>query len=103
MGYSGAQGTLIYEKNLKSKILCQTPFKSTGYWFFVVALLKERKQALAPFPGDPAPPVLISFLFQNWVEFNIIYLNPLQLGFPRWSSLQQVPGQRKRCLAFLFI
>jgi hypothetical protein len=27
MGYSGAQGTLIYEKNLKSKILCQTPFK----------------------------------------------------------------------------
>ncbi len=27
MGYSGAQGTLIYEKNLKSKISCQTPFK----------------------------------------------------------------------------
>jgi hypothetical protein len=29
MGYSGAQGTLIYEKNLKSKISCQTPFKYT--------------------------------------------------------------------------
>ncbi len=27
LGYSGAQGTLIYEKNLKSKISCQTPFK----------------------------------------------------------------------------
>ncbi len=27
MGYSGAQGTLIYEKNLMSKISCQTPFK----------------------------------------------------------------------------
>ncbi len=26
-GYSGAQGTLIYEKNLKSKISSQTPFK----------------------------------------------------------------------------
>jgi hypothetical protein len=26
MRYSGAQGTLIYEKNLKSKISCQTPF-----------------------------------------------------------------------------
>jgi hypothetical protein len=26
MGYSGAQGTLIYEKNLKAKISCQTPF-----------------------------------------------------------------------------
>jgi hypothetical protein len=27
MGYSGARGTLIYEKNLMSKISCQTPFK----------------------------------------------------------------------------
>ncbi len=26
-GYSGARGTLIYEKNLKAKISCQTPFK----------------------------------------------------------------------------
>ncbi len=29
LGYSGAQGTLIYEKNLKSKISCQTPFKGS--------------------------------------------------------------------------
>jgi hypothetical protein len=28
MVYSGARGTLIYEKNLKSKISCQTPFKT---------------------------------------------------------------------------
>ncbi len=28
MGHSGARGTLIYEKNLKLKISCQTPFKS---------------------------------------------------------------------------
>jgi hypothetical protein len=27
MEYLGAWGTLIHEKNLKSKILCQTPFK----------------------------------------------------------------------------
>jgi hypothetical protein len=27
MGYSEARGTLIYEKNRKSKISCQTPFK----------------------------------------------------------------------------
>ncbi len=26
MGYSGARGTLIYEKNLMSKISCQTPW-----------------------------------------------------------------------------
>jgi hypothetical protein len=25
MGYSGAGGTLVYEKNLMSKISCQTP------------------------------------------------------------------------------
>jgi hypothetical protein len=28
MTYSGARGTLIYEKNLRSKISCQTPFNS---------------------------------------------------------------------------
>ncbi len=28
MRYSEARGTLIYEKNLKSKISCQTPFNS---------------------------------------------------------------------------
>jgi hypothetical protein len=27
MEYLGTWGTLIYEKNLKSKISCQTPFK----------------------------------------------------------------------------
>ncbi len=27
MRYSEARGTLIYEKNIKSKISCQTPFK----------------------------------------------------------------------------
>jgi hypothetical protein len=27
MEYSGARGTLIHEKKLKSKISCQTPFK----------------------------------------------------------------------------
>ncbi len=30
MEYLGAWGTVIYEKNQKSKISCQTPFKSDG-------------------------------------------------------------------------
>ncbi len=30
MEYLGAWGTLIHEKNLKSKISCQTPFKYQG-------------------------------------------------------------------------
>jgi hypothetical protein len=29
MDYLGAWGTLIHEKNLKSKISCQTPFKAS--------------------------------------------------------------------------
>jgi hypothetical protein len=29
--YSGARGTLIHEKKLKSKISCQTPFKGIVY------------------------------------------------------------------------
>jgi hypothetical protein len=32
MVYSGARGTLIYEKNLKSKFSCQTPFKLYLAW-----------------------------------------------------------------------
>ncbi len=28
LGYSGARGTQIYEKNLKAKVSCQTPFKT---------------------------------------------------------------------------
>ncbi len=31
LGYSGARGTLIYEKNLKPKISCQTPFKQFNH------------------------------------------------------------------------
>jgi hypothetical protein len=41
MGYSGARGTLIYKKNLKSKISCQTPFKS--WW----SCISKFSQALA--------------------------------------------------------
>ncbi len=39
MGYSGAQETLIYEKNLKSKILCQTPFKALWVGDLLVKIL----------------------------------------------------------------
>jgi hypothetical protein len=43
MGYSGTRGTLIYEKNLMSKISCQTPFKGTGsangYNYFLYTLI----------------------------------------------------------------
>jgi hypothetical protein len=46
MEYSGAWGTLIHEKNLKSKISCQTPFKSQRksfrcIYFFECRLYQE--------------------------------------------------------------
>ncbi len=38
MEYSGAWGTLIYEKNLKSKFSCQTPFK------FIITTVTEASK-----------------------------------------------------------
>jgi hypothetical protein len=38
MGYSGAPGTLIHEKNLKLKISCQTPFKWRQIYLVVETL-----------------------------------------------------------------
>ncbi len=42
MEYLGAWGTLIHEKNLKSKISCQTPFKITCRWFSVFCIGHQR-------------------------------------------------------------
>jgi hypothetical protein len=39
MGYSGAQGKLIYEKNLKLKISCQTPFMPPYSPLFTLSLI----------------------------------------------------------------
>ncbi len=44
MGYSGARGTLIYEINLKAKILCQTPYN------LYLGSLKEKGFGLVPNP-----------------------------------------------------
>ncbi len=44
MGYSGAQGTLIYEKNLKSKISCQTPFNIIKIVTHLEVTLQNVKQ-----------------------------------------------------------
>jgi hypothetical protein len=40
MEYLGAWGTLIHEKNLKSKISCQTPFNANG----TARHIKDRPQ-----------------------------------------------------------
>jgi hypothetical protein len=42
MEYSGAQGTLIHEKKLKSKISCQTPFNVRLKMSFVNTVLKHE-------------------------------------------------------------
>ncbi len=44
LGYSGARGTLIYEKNLKPKISCQTPFNHKNHKivnYFIFELVKK--------------------------------------------------------------
>ncbi len=43
IGYSGAQGTQIYEKNLMSKISCQTPFQiDASIWSWSPILIKVK-------------------------------------------------------------
>jgi hypothetical protein len=55
MGYSGARGTLIYEKNLKAKISCQTPFNNCklltapSHLFIRIFTVKD-KYVFCPFP-----------------------------------------------------
>ncbi len=46
MVYSGARGTLIYEKNLKSKFSCQTPFKQLGAHKTLAAMLQPAARPL---------------------------------------------------------
>ncbi len=41
MEYLGAWGTLIHEKNLKSKISCQTPFKHMNMKISTVPEIKS--------------------------------------------------------------
>ena len=46
IGYPEAQGTVIYEKNLKSKISCQTPFKEPVAARAVTLALSEPQRRL---------------------------------------------------------
>jgi hypothetical protein len=45
LGYSEAQGTLIYEKNLKSKISCQTPFKFLNKESSLYSYIRNKNSA----------------------------------------------------------
>ncbi len=69
MEYSEAQGTLIHEKKLKSKISCQTPFKrheTPDHWHKGAAwhLIDMVRLYLSPLPvwrrGDILPVQMIS-------------------------------------------
>jgi hypothetical protein len=44
MEYLGAWGTLIHEKNLKSKISCQTPFKNIKIKIRHIYIQKRSEQ-----------------------------------------------------------
>jgi hypothetical protein len=52
MWYSGARGTLIYEKNLMSKISSQTPFKMCSDVYLLSHLHHEWKMHFRQFGGQ---------------------------------------------------
>ncbi len=70
MGYLGARGTLIYEKNLKSKISCQTPFKEIqqglGAKSYLARGLLIYEQIFAHFLilGSPSSYMTLHFPFE---------------------------------------
>ncbi len=57
MDYSGAQGTLIHEKKLRSKISCQTPFKLE---LIVRSFTEETMHSHGSFVGFGSTPPLPS-------------------------------------------
>ncbi len=64
MEYSGARGTLIHEKKIKSKISCQTPLKHSpivyrnGFNYTQIAFNEQAKHIPGPqtnFTFSPQP------------------------------------------------
>ncbi len=57
MGYSGARGTLIYEKNLQAKFSCQTPFKHVFHLSLTTGIVPNQLKIAKVIPifknGDP--------------------------------------------------
>ncbi len=74
LGYSGARGTLIYEKNLKPKISCQTPFKTTAK--------KRGPLSRNPSPLSTSPPLIFTKYSTNilFLSFKALKLSRLYLS-----------------------
>ncbi len=96
MEYLGVWGTLIHEKNLKSKISCQTPFKlkrQTDVFLYIFMILMASKNML-----------FYSFIFLNLLStilpspllINILlHDNDLACFFEQIWHYQKCRGNKK--------
>ncbi len=87
MWYSGVRGKLIYEKNLKLKISCQTPFNYKKAWNIALSLLIldqnqkcwksildrlewSTKQSHTTVPFIPLTAYFCESLYKSQVDYN---------------------------------
>ncbi len=76
MEYSGARGTLLHEKKLKSKISCQTPFKDSDHAMRNKGGREAGKlKILVSDRGDRCP---FLFLFCRHLGLNLFPFRSLQ-------------------------
>ncbi len=66
MEYLGAWGTLIHEKNLKSKISCQTPFKPVCFQLRYLQTLNNISAEKNSTIVFPVPVDIITSLMNGW-------------------------------------
>ncbi len=75
MGYSGARGTLIYEKNLKAKISCQAPFKGSPEYvaWNVLYHTSFRNYASFSLQVPSILSILLGWHYGHWLNMSKIY------------------------------
>ncbi len=108
MGYSGARGTLIYEKNLISKISCQTPFKLSAFEFWTfwhgeffcvlelngtlerrlvmytfISSTRERRLVMYTFISSALEHRLVMYPFISWALERRLFAGPIGLLLER--------------------
>ncbi len=108
LGYSGAQGTMIYEKNLKSKISCQTPFNMRQYVVLVNDDIPQQKDRTPPKgnPGQLAYTFLICILSTSFISvsiFSVCCYSRVSISMGATVSMSGGVVRYRRCSAGPFV
>jgi hypothetical protein len=110
MGYSGARGTLIYEKNLMSKISCQTPFKhmdldlatQINYWSMRIRIPNTDPQlglgSIDPLVCSVENDVRDPFSLVSWWLLSVF--SSFSLPFVEWSKEDCFPLVGSACQCY---